>query len=149
MSTKPLVYYPSPNLNQASVAVVQVDGDVRALVKDLAETMYANSGIALSAPQIGDHRRVVVLDVSESRNSLLVLVNPEIVTRFGQQQMHESCLSIPGVYEEVQRADRIEVQASDRRGAPLYFKASGLLSSVIQHEIDHLDGILFVDRVGA
>ena len=148
MSTKPLVYYPSPNLNRVSTPVEQVDSDVRNLIKALAEALYANSGIALSAPQIGDHRRVVVLDISESRNSLLVLVNPEIVTRFGQQKMHESCLSIPGVYEEVARADRIEVQASDRRGAPLFFKASGLLSSVIQHELDHLDGVLFVDKKG-
>ena len=146
MSTKPLVYYPSPNLNQVSTAVDQVDSEVRSLIKELADTMYASSGIALSAPQIGVYRRVFVLDISESRNSLLVLVNPEIMTRFGHQKMHESCLSIPGVYEEVQRADRIEVQASDRRGAPLYFKASGLLSSLIQHEVDHLDGVLFVDK---
>ena len=118
---------------------------MRQLIDDMFETMYDAPGIGLAAIQVNDPRRVIVIDTSEDRSDPLALVNPEIVDRQGEEQMDEGCLSVPGVYETVKRAEKIRVRALDRDGGPFEMDADGLLAVCIQHEIDHLDGKLFVD----
>ena len=122
-----------------------MDDRIRALIADLFETMYAAPGIGLAATQCDVHERVIVVDVSDAGDSPLALVNPEVLSRDGIERMDEGCLSVPGVFEEVERADRIKVRALDRDGKPFELEAQGLLAVCIQHEIDHLDGKLFVD----
>ncbi|HKQ30753.1 MAG TPA: peptide deformylase, partial [Burkholderiales bacterium] len=118
---------------------------IRQLVADMAETMYAAPGIGLAAIQINVPQRVIVIDLSEMRDQLLVLINPEIFEKDGEQVFEEGCLSVPGVYDEVTRAAHIRLRAVDRDGRPFEMEASGLLATCIQHEIDHLDGKVFVD----
>jgi peptide deformylase len=118
---------------------------VRKLIGDMLETMYEAPGIGLAAIQVNQPRRVIVVDISEERNQPLALVNPEILEKHGEEQMEEGCLSVPGVYEPVQRAERVRVRALDRDGGAIEMEADGLLAVCIQHEIDHLDGKLFVD----
>jgi peptide deformylase len=125
--------------------VAAVDDRIRTLIADLFETMYAAPGIGLAATQCDVHERVIVVDVSDAGDQPLALVNPEILEREGIERMDEGCLSVPGVFEEVERADRIRVRALDRDGKPFELDAAGLLAVCIQHEIDHLDGKLFVD----
>lgn len=127
----------------------QVDEKVRRLVDDMFETMYAAPGIGLAATQVNVPLRVLVLDVSEERNAPRCFVNPEILAREGDEEMEEGCLSVPGVYDRVRRAERIRVRALDRDGQPFELDADGLLAVCIQHEIDHLDGKLFVDYLSA
>jgi peptide deformylase len=129
--------------------VRQVDEKVRRLVDDLFETMYAAPGIGLAATQVNVPLRVLVLDVSEERNAPRCFVNPEILTREGDEEMEEGCLSVPGVYDRVRRAERIRVRALDRDGHAFELDADGLLAVCIQHEMDHLDGKLFVDYLSA
>src|SRR5690606_32336057 len=125
--------------------VETVDDDIRRLVDDMAETMYAAPGIGLAATQVDVHLRVVVIDVSEERNDLRVFINPEIVTKSEESKVYEEgCLSVPGIYDEVERPDRVTVRALDRDGTPFTQEADGLLAVCIQHEIDHLDGKVFV-----
>ena len=123
----------------------RVDDEIRQLVSDLFETMYAAPGVGLAATQVDVHRRVLVADVSEDRSRPLCLINPEIVGREGAQTQEEGCLSVPGFYESVIRSERIRVRALDRDGQPLELDADGLLAVCIQHEMDHLEGKLFVD----
>ena len=123
----------------------RVDDEIRQLVSDLFETMYAAPGVGLAATQDDVHRRVLVADVSEDRSRSLCLINPEIVGREGAQTLEEGCLSVPGFYESVIRSERIRVRALDRDGQPLELDADGLLAVCIQHEMDHLEGKLFVD----
>jgi peptide deformylase len=125
--------------------VAQVDDEVRRLVHDMFETMYAAPGVGLAATQVDVHRRVLVADVSEERNEPLCLINPEIVRRDGTQTQEEGCLSVPGVYDKVIRSERIRVRALDREGKSFELDAEGLLAVCIQHEMDHLEGKLFVD----
>jgi peptide deformylase len=125
--------------------VAQVDDSVRKLIDDMFETMYQAPGIGLAAIQVNQPRRVIVVDISEERNQPLALINPEILDRQGEEEMDEGCLSVPGVYEKVQRAERVRVRALDREGKSFEMEADGLLAVCIQHEIDHLDGKLFVD----
>jgi len=116
------------------------------LVRDMAETMYAAPGVGLAATQVDVHERVVVMDVSEDSNELRVLINPEIIWRSDEQQIYqEGCLSVPGVYEEVKRADQVRVRALDEQGQPYEFEADGLLAVCVQHELDHLEGKVFVE----
>lgn len=119
--------------------------EIRTLVDDMAETMYDAPGIGLAAIQVGVARRVVVIDLSEERNQLQVFINPEILSREGEQIMEEGCLSVPGIFESVTRAGFVRVRAFGRDGQPFELEASGLLATCIQHEIDHLDGKVFVD----
>ena len=119
--------------------------DVRRLIDDMAETMYAAPGIGLAAIQVGEDKRVVIIDVSETRDRLQVFVNPEIVTRDGEQTLEEGCLSVPGIFEPVTRPSHVTVRALDRDGKPFELEVTGLLATCIQHEIDHLDGKVFVD----
>ncbi len=125
--------------------MAEVDESVRALVRDMAETMYAAPGVGLAATQVNVHKRVVVIDASESRDQLLVLINPEIVSREGAQYREEGCLSVPGIYEPVERAERVTVRALDLDGKSFTMTAEKLLAVCIQHELDHLEGKVFVD----
>jgi peptide deformylase len=126
-----------------------VDDAVRRLVDDMFETMYAAPGIGLASVQVNDPRRVIVIDISEDRSQPRCFINPEVIAREGEEEMEEGCLSVPGVYEAVRRADRIRVRALDAAGNPFELEAEGLLAVCIQHEIDHLDGKLFVDYLSS
>jgi peptide deformylase len=126
-----------------------VDDSVRRLVDDMLETMYRAPGIGLASVQVNDSRRVVVIDVSEDRSQPRCFINPEVIARDGEEEMEEGCLSVPGVYEPVRRAERIRARALDRDGTPFELEADGLLAVCIQHEIDHLDGKLFVDYLSS
>ncbi len=145
MSLRTILHYPDPRLRRQAQPVTQVDDTVRRLVDDMAETMYAAPGIGLAAIQVNEPKRVIVIDLSESRDQLQVFINPEIVARDGVQTFEEGCLSVPGIYEEVTRAHHIRVRALDRDGRPFELEAEGMLATCIQHEIDHLDGKVFVD----
>ncbi len=149
MSLLDILIYPDPQLRRTAEPVKDVDGALAARVDAMLETMYDAPGIGLAATQINDHRRIVVIDVSEENDSPLTLINPEILIAEGQQEMQEGCLSIPGVFENVKRSEQIRVAAIDREGKPFEMDADGLLSVCIQHEIDHLDGKLFVDYLSA
>jgi peptide deformylase len=145
MAILDILHFPDPRLRTVARPVTQVDDTVRRLVDDMLETMYAAPGIGLAATQVNDQRRVVVIDVSEEKDQPLCLINPEIVELAGTEEMEEGCLSVPGVYETVQRAEQVRVRALDRDGRALELSADGLQAVCIQHEIDHLDGKLFVD----
>lgn len=145
-----ILIWPEPRLRKRSAAVGQVDRELHTLIEDMFETMYATeNGIGLAAPQIGVNRRVVVIDTSrgEDPSSALVLVNPEITRAEGELVIEESCLSVPGEAEEVTRAEAVWMTALDGEGAPYELEADGLLAIAIQHEIDHLDGVLYVDHL--
>lgn len=147
MAKLEILEYPDPRLRTIAAPVEQVDDALRALIDDMFETMYAAPGIGLAASQVDVHKRFLVLDVSEEKDQPLVLVNPEIVERAGEQVCQEGCLSVPGVYADVTRADSILVRALDRDGKPFELRAEGLMAVCIQHEMDHLDGKLFVDHL--
>lgn len=141
------MHYPDPRLHTVARPVAEVDEHIRRLIQDMAETMYAAPGIGLAATQVDVHQQVVVIDISESRSQLLVLVNPQIVDSSGTQDYEEGCLSVPGIYETVRRAERVRVEALDALGQPFSLEAEGLLAVCIQHEIDHLKGKVFVERL--
>src|SRR5690606_8649022 len=145
MARLTILEYPDPRLRIKAQPAEQVDASLQQLIDDMFETMYAAPGIGLAATQVNVHKRVVVIDVSETRDQPLVLINPEILAREGVEEMEEGCLSVPGIYDKVRRAERIRVRTLDREGKSIEFDADGLLAVCIQHEIDHLDGKLFVD----
>jgi peptide deformylase len=145
MAILDILHFPDPRLRNKAKPVAVVDDGVRQLIDDLFETMYDAPGIGLAAIQVNVAKRVIVVDVSEDRDDPIALVNPEIVARDGVEEMDEGCLSVPGVYETVQRAERVRVRALDRDGQPFERDLDGLLAVCVQHEIDHLDGKLFVD----
>jgi peptide deformylase len=142
-----ILRYPDPRLYRKAVAVKSVDESIRVLVRDMIQTMYAAPGIGLAATQVDVHKRVIVIDASETRDQLLVLINPEIVAREGAQFCEEGCLSVPGIYEPVERAERVTVRALDVEGKPFVLTAEKLLAICIQHEMDHLEGKVFVDSL--
>jgi peptide deformylase len=145
MTVRTILHYPDPRLRRKADPVPEVTDDIRRLVEDMAETMYQAPGIGLAAIQVNEAWRIVVIDISETRNQLQVFINPEILSREGEQEREEGCLSVPGIYEPVIRANRIHVRALDRDGKPFELEAEGMLATCIQHEIDHLDGKVFVD----
>ena len=147
MATLPILCYPDPRLRTKAVPVPAVDETIARLVDDLFETMYAAPGIGLAATQVNVHKRVLVVDVSEGRDQPLAFVNPVIELAEGEQERDEGCLSVPGFYEPVTRAEHIRVQALNRDGEPFALEAEGLLAVCIQHECDHLEGKLFVDYI--
>ena len=149
MAILDILHFPDARLRNVAKPVAQVDDSVRKLIDDMLETMYEAPGIGLAAIQVNEPRRVIVVDISEERNAPLALVNPEILEKHGEEQMDEGCLSVPGVYEPVQRAERIRVRALDREGKPFELDVDGLLAVCVQHEIDHLDGKLFVDYLSS
>ena len=146
MAILDILRYPDPRLHTVAKPVESVDDEVRRLVRDLAETMYAAPGIGLAATQVDVHRRVIVIDTSDTRDQLLVLINPEIVRASDEiQECEEGCLSVPGVYETVTRAAKVTVRALDANGIAFERTAEGMLAVCIQHEMDHLEGKVFVE----
>ena len=145
MALLPILQYPDVRLHRVAAPVSVLDETISRLIKDMAETMYAAPGIGLAATQVDVLSRIVVIDHSASHDQLRVFINPEIVARSGVSDFEEGCLSVPGIYERVPRADRITVRALDAQGQPFELEADGLLAVCIQHEMDHLDGKVFVD----
>ena len=145
MAILKILQYPDPRLHTLAKPVATVNDKVRKLVADLAETMYAAPGVGLAATQVDVHKQVIVIDISETRDKLLTFINPEILASSGVSDCEEGCLSVPGIFEKVQRAERITVRALDRQGKLFTLDANGLLSVCIQHEIDHLKGKVFVE----
>ncbi|TJZ78945.1 peptide deformylase [Chitiniphilus eburneus] len=142
-----ILQYPDERLHIVAKPVTRFDDALQKLIDDMAETMYEAPGIGLAATQVNVHERLIVIDISETRDQLLVLINPEIIEQEGQTTYEEGCLSVPGIYEEVERADHIKVRALDRHGKPFEIATGDLLAICIQHEIDHLDGKVFVERL--
>jgi len=145
MAILPILIYPDPRLHKKAQPVAHVDDSVRRLAADMAETMYAAPGVGLAATQVDDHRRVIVIDVSEDRSKLLTFVNPEIVARRGECEGEEGCLSVPGIYGTVTRSAEVRVRALGLDGQPFELDAEGMLAVCIQHEMDHLQGRVFVE----
>ena len=145
MALLDILEFPDPRLRTKARPVAQVDDTLRALIDDMFETMYAAPGIGLAATQVDVHQRLVVIDVSEGKDEPLVFINPEILDKTGSQTYQEGCLSVPGVYADVERADEVTVRALDRNGETFELHADGLLAVCIQHELDHLEGKVFVD----
>ena len=149
MAILPVLHYPDPRLRIKAKPVAVVDDGIRRLIDDLVETMHDAPGIGLAATQVNVHKRVLVVDISEKHDEPHAFVNPVIEFAEGKQERQEGCLSVPGFYETVERADHIRVTALDRDGKPFTFEATGLLAVCIQHERDHLDGKLFVDYLSS
>ena len=145
MSLRTILEFPDPRLRARALPVTRFDAELGRLIDDLFETMYAAPGIGLAANQVDVQRRVLVIDISETRNEPLVFINPEILAREGVAVTEEGCLSVPGVFDDVQRAAKVRVRAQDRNGGVFERDYEGTLAVCIQHEIDHLDGKLFVD----
>jgi peptide deformylase len=142
-----ILRYPDARLHKVAAPVTVFDEALKKLAADMAETMYAAPGIGLAATQVDVHKQVIVVDVSERRDSLVVLVNPEIVEATGESDIEEGCLSLPGIYELVPRSERVKVRAFDQNGNAFTLEAQGLLAVCIQHEMDHLTGKVFVEHL--
>ena len=142
-----ILRYPDARLHKVAAPVTVFDESLKKLVADMAETMYAAPGIGLAATQVDVHKQVIVIDVSERRDSLVVLINPEIVETSGVSDIEEGCLSVPGIYETLERAERVKVRAHDRNGNAFTLEAQGLLAVCIQHEMDHLKGKVFIESL--
>lgn len=147
MAVRRILQYPDTRLYKVAAPVAHVDDKIRQLINDMAQTMYAAPGIGLAATQIDEHVRVITIDISESRDRLQVFINPELIAVSGQADREEGCLSVPEVYEKVSRAERVTVRARDANGTPFTLDAEGLLAVCIQHEMDHLEGKVFVDKL--
>ena len=147
MAVMPILYYPDPRLHKTAARVECIDDEIRQLINNMTETMYAAPGVGLAATQVDVHLRVIVIDISESRSQLRVFVNPEMISASGVADREEGCLSVPEVYEKVRRAERITVRAQDADGQPYTLEAEGLLAVCIQHEMDHLEGKVFVEKL--
>jgi peptide deformylase len=150
MAVRTILHYPDKRLREVAKPVTQFDANLKKLVNDMAETMYAAPGVGLAAPQIGESLRLFIIDVAVGENepsALRVFINPEIVERVGKVEWEEGCLSFPGIHEQVCRAERVKVRALDAAGKPFELEADGLLAIAVQHENDHLDGKLMVDHL--
>ncbi len=145
MALLKIVHYPDPRLYKVAQPIATVDDNIRALIADMAETMYAAPGIGLAATQVDRHVRLILVDISESKNDLKVFINPEILEASGQSEHEEGCLSVPGIYDTVTRPERIHVRALNSLGQAFELEADDLLAVCIQHEIDHLNGKVFVE----
>jgi peptide deformylase len=151
MATRKILHYPDKRLRIAGAKVEVFDAALHALIDDMAETMYAAPGVGLAAPQIGESKRLFIVDIAtgdDEPSDLRVFINPEIVERHGDITWEEGCLSFPGIHEEIDRSERVKVRAQDRDGNAFELEAEGLLAVAIQHELDHLDGKLMVDHLG-
>lgn len=149
MAILDILTYPDPRLHKVAAPVDEVNEDIRQLVRDMAETMYDAPGIGLAATQVDVHRQIIVMDLSEDKSELRVFINPRIISKCGNQDYEEGCLSVPGVYETVTRASEISVEALDEHGEPFTLEADGLLAVCIQHEMDHLLGKVFVEYLSS
>jgi peptide deformylase len=150
MAIRPILEYPDPKLREVARPVVEVDDSIRKLVEDMAETMYAAPGVGLAAPQVGESLRIFVIDTADENepSGFRAYINPEILETVGAQAWKEGCLSFPGVAETIKRAERVRVRALGVDGKPFELEADGLLAIAIQHENDHLNGVLMIDKVG-
>jgi peptide deformylase len=145
MALLPILQYPDPRLRKVAALVERVDESIRSLVRDMAETMYAAPGVGLAATQVDVHKQIIVIDISPTHDQLKVFINPQIVESRGVSDVEEGCLSVPGVFDKVERAEWIKVRALDAEGSPFELEADGLLAVCIQHEMDHLRGKVFVE----
>lgn len=145
MTVLTVLHFPDPNLRKKAVAIEVIDAEVKILAQDMLETMYAEKGIGLAATQMNIQRRLIVMDLSEEKNNPVIMINPEITASEGTEEMQEGCLSVPGFYETVQRPEKINYHYLDLNGDHISGTADGLLAVCIQHEIDHLNGKLFID----
>ena len=145
MAILEILQYPDPRLHEPAKRVEKIDAHVRKLVDDMTETMYAAPGIGLAATQVDVHKQIIVMDVSEDRSDLRVFINPEITRREGVAVNQEGCLSVAGIFDNVERAESVTVTALDRNGSRFTLNASGMLAACIQHEMDHLEGKVFID----
>ena len=145
MAILKILQYPDERLHTIAKPVGTVTGTTRKLIDDMAETMYAAPGVGLAATQVDVHQQIIVVDISETHDQLLVFINPEILDRSGEAEREEGCLSVPGVYEKVCRAEQVTVKALDAHGKPFTLEADGFLATCVQHEIDHLKGKVFVE----
>jgi peptide deformylase len=145
MALLSILRYPDERLHTVATPVESVNGEIHRLIEDMAQTMYAAPGVGLAATQVDVHKQVIVIDISETRDQLLVLINPTILESRGVSDFEEGCLSVPGIFEKIGRAEWIKVRALDRAGQPFQTEASGVLSVCIQHEMDHLQGKVFVE----
>ncbi len=140
--------YGEPVLREKALPVEEVTPEILNLVKDMAETMYTDSGVGLAAPQVGVPKRIILVDVDVEEDGLIVLINPMIIKSEGEVVAEEGCLSVPGIYSQVKRSSKVTVKALNENGDPIEITKEGLTARALQHEIDHLDGILFIDRIG-
>ena len=147
MSLLTILKFPDPRLKKTAARIETIDEQIHQLAKDMAETMYAAPGVGLAATQVDVQQRLIVIDVSEARDELLVLVNPELVETEGKKLVEEGCLSVPGVYEKVERAERVVVRYLDLSGNEQHISGEGMLAVCLQHEIEHLDGHIFVEHL--
>ncbi|MCA3072628.1 MAG: peptide deformylase [Rhodocyclaceae bacterium] len=148
MALLPILHFPDPRLQKVAAPIERIDDEVRRLAADMAETMYAAPGIGLAATQVDVHRRLIVIDISEAHDQLLTLINPRILGQSTDtQECEEGCLSVPGIFDEVERPAQVEIEALGLDGQSFRLKAEGLLAVCVQHEMDHLDGIVFVDHL--
>ena len=147
MALLPILRYPDERLHKRAEPVQSVNDGIRRLIEDMADTMYAAPGVGLAATQVDVHQQIIVIDISETHDELVVLINPQILEHSGASELEEGCLSVPGIFDRVPRAKWIRVSALDREGRPFQLEADGLLSVCIQHEMDHLRGIVFVEHL--
>jgi peptide deformylase len=148
MALLPILHFPDPRLQKVAAPIERVDDEVRRIAADMAETMYAAPGIGLAATQVDVHRRLIVIDISETHDQLITLINPRILGQSAEiQACEEGCLSVPGIFDEVERPAEVEVEALGLDGKSFQLKAEGLLAVCVQHEMDHLEGIVFVDHL--
>ena len=145
MAILPIIHYPDPRLHKIAAPVSLVDESIRKLARDMAETMYSAPGVGLAATQVDVHKQVIVIDISETHDQLLVLVNPKILDSRGRADCEEGCLSVPGIFEKVTRAEWVKVRALGIDGKPFQVESDGLLAVCMQHEMDHLKGKVFVE----
>ena len=145
MALLPILEYPDPRLKKVATPVAAVTAEIRKLVRDMADTMYAAPGVGLAATQVDVPKRVIIIDISEHKDELRVFINPELLSADGEAECEEGCLSVPGYYDKVTRAARIRVRAQDEHGETFEHDAEGLLAVCIQHEMDHLQGKVFVE----
>ncbi len=149
MAILPILEFPDERLRKKAAVIKEVDKDMRQLVDDMTETMYEASGVGLAATQVNVHKRLIVIDISEEKDSPLCLINPEIIEKDGVEESEEGCLSVPGFFEKVKRAEKVKIKALNREGEEYELEADGLLAVCIQHEMDHLQGKLFVDYLSS
>ena len=145
MSLLKILNYPDPRLSKIASKVMVVDKQIKVFINNLSETMYDAKGIGLAATQVDFHKKIIVVDVSEDKNSLVTLINPVLIKSSGTQELEEGCLSVPDIYEKIERFNSIKVKALDENGKEFEIKAEGLLAVCIQHEMDHLEGKIFVE----
>jgi peptide deformylase len=145
MAILPILQYPDERLHKVAKKVERIDDTIRKLVRDMAETMYTAPGVGLAATQVDKHIRLIVIDISETHDDLKVFINPELLNSQGEKENEEGCLSVPGIYEKVSRAERVTVRAQDEHGKSFTLEAEGLMAVCIQHEMDHLQGRVFVE----